>query len=117
MAACWVEVPQQSRVILLAALARLLRVCSFRVDVVRDHRLDAELRVAVGVCRAQRALFGDWDHVLEARGIAVYGSGGGKDDVGDVVALHGAQETESAVDVNTVVLQWDLARLADGLKW
>jgi len=52
MAACWVEVPQQSRVILLAALARLLRVCSFRVDVVRDHRLDAELRVAVGVCRA-----------------------------------------------------------------
>jgi hypothetical protein len=63
----------------------------------------------------ERALFGDGDHVGEAGGIAVDGCGGGEDDVGHVVLLHAAQQAEGAEDVDAVVLERDLAGLADGL--
>lgn len=68
-----VEIPQQRAVELLPVLALLLRFEPLGIDVVGNHRLDSELGVTVGVCRAQRAVLGDRDHVLEARGIAVYG--------------------------------------------
>ena len=100
---------------LVAALASLLGRVALCVDVVGDHGLDAELGVAVRVGWAERALFGDRDHVREAGGIAVDGCGGREDDVGDVVLGHAAQETERAKDVDAVVLERDLARLADGL--
>ena len=110
-----VEVSEESGVVLAASLAILLCLAAFGVDVVGDHGLDTELGVAVRVGRAERALFGDGDHVREAGGIAVDGCGGREDDVGDVVLGHAAQETERAEDVDAVVLERDLARLADGL--
>jgi hypothetical protein len=101
--------------VLVAALTSLLGRVALRVDVVGDHGLDAELCVAVRVGGAQRALFGDGDHVGEASGIAVDGCGGGEDNVGHVVLLHAAQQAEGAEDVDAVVLERDLAGLADGL--
>ena len=115
MAASRVEISEESGVVLVAALAILLCLVALGVDVVGDHGLDAELGVAVGVGRTKRALFGNGDHVGEAGGIAVDGCGGREDDVGDVVLGHAAQEAERAEDVDAVVLERDLARLADGL--
>jgi len=84
---------------------------------VRDHRLDGELCVAVWVGRAKRALFGDGDHALEAGRVAVDGRGGGEDDVGDVVLLHRSQEAEGAEDVDAVVLERDLAGFTNSLPF
>lgn len=83
---------------------------------VRDHGLDSELCVTVWVCRAKWAFLWNRDHVGEAGGIAVDGGRGGEDDVGDIVLLHGAEEAERAIDVDAVVFERDLARLADSLK-
>jgi hypothetical protein len=62
--------------VLVAALASLLGRVALCVDVVGDHGLDAEFSVAVGVCRAKRALFGDGNHVGEAGGIPIDSCGG-----------------------------------------
>jgi hypothetical protein len=110
-----VEVSKESGVVFVAALAILLCLVALGVDVVGDHSLNTELGVSVGVGRAERALFGNGDHVGEAGGIAVDGCRGREDDVGDVVLGHAAQEAERAEDVDAVVLERDLARLADGL--
>jgi hypothetical protein len=115
VAASRVEVSEESGVVLVASLAILLRLAALGVDVVGDHSLDTELGVAVRVGRAERALFRDGDHVREAGGITVDGCGGREDDVGDVVLGHAAQEAERAEDVDAVVLERDLTRLADSL--
>ena len=116
MAASGVEVSQQTRVELVAALVVLLCICSFGVGVVGDHVLDGELCVSVGVGGTERALLGNGNHVGESRGISVDGGRRGEDDVGDVVLLHAAQQAESAIDVDTVVLKRDLSALANGLE-
>ena len=100
---------------LAASLAVLLCLAALGVDVVGDHSLDTKLGVAVRVGRAKRALLGNGNHVREAGGITVDSCGGREDDVGDVVLGHAAQEAEGAEDVDAVVLEGDLARLADGL--
>lgn len=114
--ASWVEVSEQGTVEDLLVLALLLCLCALSVDVVGDHGLDSELGVAVRVGGAQWALLGNGNHVWEAGGIAVDGRGGGKDDVGDVVLRHGLEEAESAVDVDAVVFERDLARFTDSLQ-
>ena len=43
------------------------------------------------------------------------GRRGGEDDVGDAVALHGAEEGNAAADIDAVVLEGNLARLSDSL--
>lgn len=83
---------------------------------IRDHSLDRELCVTVWIRRTKRAFLWNRDHVGEAGGIAVDGGRGGEDDVGDIVLLHGAEEAERAIDVDAVVFERDLARLADSLK-
>ena len=110
-----VEVPQQAGVPLLEGLPRLAQVVALGLDVVGDDHLVDGLGAAVGVRWADGAALGDGDHVREARGVAVDGGGRGEDDVGDVVLGHGAQERHGAADVDAVVLEGDLAGLADGL--
>lgn len=112
-----VEVAQQSAVPLLGLglVASLGGVVALGVDHVGNGVLNSELGVSVGVCRAERAHFGDGDHVREASGITVDGSGAGEDDVGDVVADHGAQEADGAVDVHMVVVERLLTGFADSL--
>ena len=61
------------------------------------------------------AVFGDGNHVLEAGSVAVDGSRRREDDVGDIVACHGAEKTDRTVDVRTVVLQRNLARFTYSL--
>jgi len=112
-----VEVAQQSGVPLLSllGLASLFQVVALCVDEVRDGILNGVLGVSVRVGWAQGALLGDGDHVREAGRIAVDGGRAGEDDVGDIVALHGAQQADGAVDVDMVVVEGSLGRLADGL--
>ena len=86
------------------------RVRALGVDVVGDAELDGGFGVAVGVRGADGTFFGDGDHVREASCVAIDGGGGRKDNVGDIVAGHGAEEAYSSVDIDTVVLERDLAR-------
>ncbi len=116
VSAAGVEVSQQSAVPLLKRLALLLQPVALSVDVVGNDVLNRGLGAAVGVCGANRAVLGDRNHVGESGGIAVDGSGRRKDDVGDVVAGHGANEADAATDVDAVVLERDFARLANGLR-
>lgn len=113
-----VEVAQQSTVPLLALflVSGLGSVVTLGVDDIGDCGLDGELGVTVGVGRAQRALLGDGDHVGKAGGITIDGGRAGKDNVVDIVADHGTQEVESSVNVDIVVVQRLLTRLADGLS-
>ena len=112
-----VEVAEQSTVPLLGLglVAGLGGVVALGVDHVGDGHLDGHLGVTVGVGGALGALLGDGDHVGETGGIAVDGGGAGEDNVGDIVLDHGAQQVDGAVDVDVVVVQRTLARLADSL--
>lgn len=110
-----VEVSQQSTVPLLELLTSLLQVTSLGVNKVGDNVLDHGLGAAVCVGRSNGAVLRDRDHVGETSRIAVDSSGGGEDDVIDVVALHGAEQGDTATDIDTVVFERDLARLADSL--
>lgn len=103
MRAGGVEVAEEGGVPVLAGFSCFLEVVALRVDVVGDAGFDGGLCAAVGVCGADGADFGDGDHVFEAGGVAVDGGGGGEDDVGDVVAGHGGEEADGAVDVCAVV--------------
>lgn len=107
----WVEVAQQGTVPLLGlgVVARLGRIVALGVDHVGDGVLNRKLGVSVGVSGAERAHLGDGNHVRESRGIAVHSGRAGEDDVGDVVADHGAQEADGTVDVGMVVIERLLA--------
>jgi hypothetical protein len=111
-----VEVSQQSTVPLLELLTSLLQVVALSIDEVADNILDHGLGAAVCVGRSNGAVLGNGNHVRESGSIAVNGSGGGENDVVNVVALHGAEERNAAADVDTVVLERDFARLADSLE-
>lgn len=113
--AAGVEVAQVGTVPLRVGLASLLEVVSLGRDVVLDDTLDHRLRAAVGVGRADGAVLWDGNHVGEACRVAVDGGRGGEDDVGDIVLGHGAHQADAAADIDAVVLEWDLARLANGL--
>jgi hypothetical protein len=110
-----VEVSQQSTVPLLELLTGLLQVASLSVNKVGDNVLDHGLGAAICVGRSNGAVLRNRNHVGETSSIAVDGSGGGEDDIVDVVALHGAEQRDTAADIDTVVLERDLARLADSL--
>jgi hypothetical protein len=110
-----VEVAEESTVPLLERLAGLLQVVALSVDLVGDDILNDVLGATVDVGRTAGAVLGDGNHVLEAGGIAVDGGGGGEDDVGDIVAGHGAEEGDAAADVDTVVLEGNFARFANSL--
>lgn len=116
MGTAGVEVSQKGTVPLLVLLTSLLQVVALSVDKVGDDVLNHGLGAAVGVGRPNGAMLGDRDHVGEAGGIAVDGGGGGEDDVVDVVALHGAEKSDAAADIDTVVLEGNLAGLADSLR-
>lgn len=113
--AAGVEVAEVGTVPLLVRLAGLLEVVALGVDVVGNDILNDGLGAAVGVGWADGAVLGDGNHVGETSGIAVDGGRGGEDDVGDVVTLHGAQQGDATADIDAVVLEGDLARLANGL--
>lgn len=110
-----VEVPQQSTVPGLVGFASLLEVVALGIHVVGNEVLNRGLGATVSVGRANGAVLGDRDHVLEAGGIAIDGCRGRKYNVGNVVATHGAEESDAAADIDAVVLEGLLARLADSL--
>ena len=97
---------------MVAALPLLLEIIALSLDVVGDEGFDSGFGAAVGVCRADGADLGDGNHVFEAGGVAVDGSRGGEDYVGDIVPGGRREEADRAIDVCAIVLQGYLARLA-----
>lgn len=71
---------------------------------VRDDLLVEKFGLAIGIGGPERAVLWDGDHIREACGVAVNGSGGGEDDVGDVVLGHGSEEADCAVNIDAIVL-------------
>ena len=105
-----VEVSQQRTIPLLEWFARLLGIVAFRINEIRDDQLDCALRASIWVCRADWAIFRDGDHAGDEGGIvAVYGCGGGKDDVVDVVLVHEAKEGDCTADIDAVVFERNFA--------
>ena len=117
MGASRVEVAQERAVPLLCLLllTGLDQVAALGIDHVSDGGLDGDLCVAVGVGWAERAVLGDGDHVREAGRIAVDGGRAGEDDVVDVVADHGPQKAEGALDIDAVVVEGLFSGFSDGL--
>lgn len=118
MRAGGVEVPQERSVPLLdffLVLASLLRIVALGLDGICDGTLDGGLCAAVYVGRADGAVFGDRDHVGDARRVAIDGRGGREHDVCDIVLYHGGEKRNGAADVDAVVCQRNLARLSNGL--
>jgi hypothetical protein len=113
-----VEVTEQGTVPLLSLVrvASLGGVVSLGVDKIRDGSLNSKLGVSVRVGRTKRALLWDRDHVRDASGIAVHGGGARKDDVVDIVLLHGTEQVDRAIDVDVVVVEGLLTRLTDRLS-
>ena len=103
MRACGVEIAQESRVPMVSGLSRLLEISPLGLDVIGDAGLDGSFGAAVGVGGADWADLGNGYHILKAGGVAVDGGRRGKDNVGDIVACHGGQETDGAVDIGAIV--------------
>lgn len=99
-----VEVAQKSPVPLRARLALLLCIVALSVDVIGDERFHGILGVAVRIGGSEGTVLGDGNHALEACRITVHSGGRGKDNVGDIVAGHGAEERDAAAHVDAVVL-------------
>lgn len=116
MRACRVEVAEESRVPVVARFPILLEIITLGFDVVCDATFDGGLGAAVGIRRANWTNFGNGYHVFEAGGIAVDGSGGGEDYIGDIVACHGGQKADGAVNIGAVVFERDFAGFTNGLK-
>lgn len=110
-----VKVSEESSVPLLKWLSSLLQVGSLSIDMIGNDILDNGLGATVGVGRTDGAVLRDRDHVLEAGGVAIDSSGGGEDDVGDVVLGHGSEERDATAHVHAVVFQGNLSRLANSL--
>ena len=111
-----VEVAQQSTVPLLKGLARLLGLPPLGLDMVGNNSLDHHLGMTICVGGADGAVFGNGNHARDAGGITIDSSGGREDDVGDIVLGHRTEQGDAAADIDTVVLEWDFARLANGLQ-
>lgn len=99
-----VEVAQQCRVPVVSRLALRLEAVALGFDVVGDAGLDGGFCAAVGIGGPDGAFFRDGDHVGKASGIAVDGSRGGENDVGDIVLCHGSKEADGAVDIGAIIL-------------
>lgn len=118
MRAGGVEVAQQGGVpfadflFVLAGLSRIVALC---LDGVGDCGLDGGLCAPVDIGRADGTVFGDWNHVGDARRVAVDGGRRGEDNVVDIVLDHGREEGNGAADVDAVVCEGNLSRLADSL--
>ena len=116
--ACGIEVAKKSSIPLLYVrfIAFLGSLCAFCADVVSNHQLAGELGVAVGVCRPEGTLFGNGDHVLETGSVAINSSRGGVDDVANIVVLGSSQKGECALNVDAIVVEWDLSGFTNSLQ-
>ena len=97
-------------------LSFLLRPCPLSIDIIRDERLHSELRVSIRIRRTKRTFFRNRNHVWESGRISIYRRRRGEDNVGHIVLLHTPQQAKSAVDVDMVVVQWNLSRLSYGFQ-
>ena len=103
MRASRVEIAEDSGVPVVAGFASFLEIIALGFDVVCDASLDGRLGASVGVRRANGADFGNGYHIFEACSVTIDGSRRGEDDVGDIVACHGGQEADGAVNIGAVV--------------
>ena len=104
-----VKVAQEGGVPVVAGFGGFFCEEALRVDMVGNEVFDGGFGAAVGVCRADGAVFGDGDHVGEAGCVAVDGGGGGEDDIGDIILGHGGEEVDGTVDIGAPVFEGNFA--------
>lgn len=110
-----IEVAEKSAVPLLEGLARLLSLPPLGLDMIGNDGLDHHLGMTICVGGADGAVLRNRNHARDTGGITVDSGGGRKDNVGDIVLGHGTEQGDAAADIDAVVLEWDFARLANGL--
>ena len=115
MGASRVKVAEKGSVPVIAALAFFLEVVALSLDVISDAGFDSGFCAAVRVRGTNWTVFGDWNHVWEACGVAIDGCRRGEDNVGDIVRGHGGEEVDCAVNVCAVVFKRDFGGFADCL--
>lgn len=116
MSASRVEVSQQRPIPLFKRLARLLCIVAFGINEIRNDQLDRALRTSVWVGWANWAVLWNRNHVGNSCRIAIYGCGGGEDDIVDIVLVHAPKEGNGSAHIDAVVFERNLARLADRLE-
>lgn len=114
--ACRIEIAKQSGVPVVSGFSLLLEIIALGFDVIGDTSFHGRLGASVGVGRADWAVFRNGYHVFEAGGVAVDGGRRGEDDFRDIVACHGGQKADGAVDIRAVVFKRDLARFTNSLR-
>lgn len=110
-----VKIAKDGGIPVVVSLSFLLQLVALRLDMIGDDRFNGGFGATIGICGTNRAMFWNGDHVGKASCIAIDGSGGGEDNVGNVVLGHGAEKTDSAVDIGAIIFERNLARLADCL--
>ena len=83
-----VEVSEEGGVPVVAGLVFFLEIGALGLDVVGDATFHGGFGAAIGVRGANWAIFGNRNHVGEPSGVAINGSGRGKDNVGNIVFGH-----------------------------
>lgn len=114
--ACGIEIAKKSSVPVVSRFPLLLEIIALGFDVICDTSLHGGLGASVGVGRTDWAVFRNGYHVFEAGGVAVDGGRRGEDDFGDIVACHGRQKADGAVDIRAVVFKRNLARFTNSLR-
>lgn len=101
---------------MIVRLSLFLELVALRLNMVGDDGLDNRFCATIGTCRANRAMFGNRDHVGEARCVPIDGSRGGEYDIGYIMLGHGTKKTDGAVDIGSIVFERDFAGLANSLR-
>ncbi len=81
----WVEVAEQGRIPMVTRLAFLFEIGALGFNKVGDAGFDGSFGIAIRVCGADGAFFGNRDHVWETGRITIDGGRRGEDDVGDIM--------------------------------
>lgn len=110
-----VEIAKDGGVPMIISLFFLLELVALGLDMIGDYGFNGSFGATIGIRRTNRAVFWNGDHVGKASCVAIDGSRGGEYDIGYIVLGHGAEQTDSAMDIGAVILERDLAGLADCL--
>lgn len=110
-----IEVSEKSTVPLLKGLAGFFQFIALGIDPVGDDILNHGLGAAVGVGGTNGAVLGNGNHVGDSSRIAIDSCRGREDNVADIVALHGAEESYAAADIDAVVLERNFTRFTNSL--
>ena len=109
MRTCRIEITEQSGVPVRSIFAGFCSIVTLCLDVVGDDVFVCGLGASIGVCRADRAMLWNWNHVWKACGVAIDGGRRGENDVGHIVLGHATEQADCAVHICAIVFKRDFA--------